>query len=1010
MNFLLEKTRVFLPQLENLIFSEKQKVTDFKYIPCGYKGITSAVPEVTDKWRDFSEFDRWGDTTDSHGWFYKKITVPENMKGKPVEFYFAVGDPFSKVDHDPQFTVYVNGKVNNGNDENHRYTLLEGSDEYEICIYAYTGMNRCRHSIVSFVATVDTLYKELYYALKVPYEALCLLQENSKEYADIIMHINNALNLIDIRVPDSQECRETCKKALDYLNNKFYGEYCHEQDANCICIGHTHIDVAWLWTLSQTREKVVRSFSTVLALMKQYPEYKFMSSQAQLYKYLKEEAPDLYEEVKEMVRQGRWEVEGAMWVEADCNLTSGESLVRQILYGKRFFKKEFNVDNKVLWLPDVFGYSAAMPQILRKSGVDKFVTSKIGWNEYNMMPYDTFMWHGIDGTPVFTHFLTAQETDKNNRIETFTTYTGKLDPTHLKGAWNRYQQKHLNNEVILTFGYGDGGGGTTQKDMEYYKYAKQGIPSIPNAKIEFAGTFLDRIKSRMENQPKMPHWTGELYLEYHRGTYTSNACNKRNNRKSEFLYQNLELFSEINRLINKGDYPKSEIDDGWECILLNQFHDIIPGSSIAPVYEESTRQYEAIGKVGNELLNTAENELAANINTDGGIVVFNPLSFENSGVADVDGEKIYAENIPAKGWKVIKGNESKGSVKLSDKYLENDYFIVEFNSDYTISRIFDKRENREVLKNGEKANVIEAYEDFPRAYDAWEISVYYKEKRWEINDVSSVRELSDGVRKGFEITRKYHNSTITQKIYLYNDIDKIDFETSAEWYEEHILLKAAFPVEINADKATYEIQFGSVQRPTHTNTSWDEAKFEVCAHKYADISECDYGVTLLNDCKYGHDIHNGVMRLTLLKCATHPSPVADKGHHEFTYSLRPHSGDFRHVDTVRLAYDLNNPMTAFKIGAHKGTLPESYSFVNVSQNNIVIDTVKKAEDSDSTVIRMYESWNKRTGGVKINFGFPVKNAALCDLMENEICKIPVFDNTVTLDVKPFEIVTVKVSN
>ncbi len=1007
MNFLLEKIRVFLPQIEEQIFAQKQTVTDFKYIPCGYKETGSGVPEVTDEWQNFGEFDRWGDSTDSHGWFYKKIVIPENMKGKPVEFYFAVGDPFQQVDHDPQFMVYVNGKVNNGNDEHHRYTLLEDADEYDIFVYAYTGMNRCRHSITSFISVVDPLYKELYYDIKVPYDTLCLLQENSKEYADIIMHINNALNMIDFRVPNSPECRKTCEDALNYLREEFYGKYCGEQDVNCICIGHTHIDVAWLWTLDQTREKVVRSFSTVLALMKQYPDYKFMSSQAQLYKYLKEEAPDLYEEVKEMVRQGRWEVEGAMWVEADTNLPSGESLVRQILYGKRFFNKEFGVDNKVLWLPDVFGYSAALPQILRKSGVDKFVTSKIGWNETNMMPYDTFMWHGIDGTPVFTHFLTAQRTDKNNKIETFTTYTAHLDPMHLKGAWNRYQQKHLNNEVILTFGYGDGGGGTTQMDMEYSKRTKMGIPSVPNSKIEFAGTFLERIKSRMENHPKMPHWRGELYLEYHRGTYTSNACNKRNNRKSEFLYQNLELFSEINRLINKGNYPKAEIDEGWECILLNQFHDIIPGSSIAPVYEESTRQYNAIKKVATDLIGNTQKEIAENIKTDGGIAVFNPLSFENSGVVDVDGEKLYAENVPAKGWKVIKGNESKGNVQLTDKSIENDYFILEFNDDYTLSRIYDKRENREVLRKGEKGNVIEAFEDFPRAYDAWEISVYYKEKRWEINDVSGIKALDEGVRKGIEITRKFNKSTITQKIYLYNDIDKIDFETSAEWFEEHILIKAAFPVDINADKATYEVQFGSVERPTHTNTSWDAAKFEVCAHKYADISECDYGVTLLNDCKYGHDIHDGIMRLTLLKCATDPSPVADKGHHDFTYSLRPHSGDFKHADTVRLAYDLNNPMSAVKVGKQDGSLPESYSLVSISEKNVVVDTVKKAEDSSGTIVRMYENWNKRVNAT-INFGFPVKKATLCDLMENDIEELAVVDNTVTLPVKPFEIVTVKV--
>ncbi len=1010
MDFLLEKLRVFLPQIEKLVFDYNEEITDFKYLPCGYKKTGSMPPAVTEEWSDFGKYDRWGDEKDSHGWFYKKIIVPEELKGKALEFYFEVGDYDRQVNHDPQFTVYVNGKISNGNDEHHRYTLLEGSDEYEIYIYAYTGMNTCRHEVVSRLLKIDPLYKELYYDLKVPYDTLCLLQANDKDYSDILMHINTALNMIDMRVPGSEACRKTSADALNYLKNEFYSSYCKEQEVNCICIGHTHIDVAWLWTLAQTREKVVRSFSTVLALMKQYPEYKFMSSQAQLYKYLKEEAPDVYEGVKEMVKAGRWEVEGAMWVEADCNLPSGESLVRQILFGKRFFKKEFNVDNKVLWLPDVFGYSAALPQILIKSGVDKFVTSKIGWNEYNQIPYDTFMWHGIDSTPVFTYFLTAQDTDKNNKLNTFTTYTPRLHPTYVKGAWNRYQQKHLNNEVILTFGFGDGGGGPTQDHLEHYNRMKKGIPSLSNTKMEFAGDFLERTKARTQNHPKMPHWVGELYLEYHRGTYTSNACNKRNNRKCEFLYQNLELFSEINRLLNKKGYPTDKINEGWECILLNQFHDIIPGSSIAQVYEESTRQYETIKENAAELLNNAQKDIAENIGTEGGVLVFNPLSFNNSGMVECDGEKFYVENIPAKGWKVVAENEGRGKVKIDGKTLENDFFTVQFADDYSISRIFDKRANRQVLKVGERGNVLEAYEDFPRAYDAWEISVYYKEKRWEIDDVSDVKILDEGIRKGFEITRKFDKSTITQKIWLYGDIDKIDFETSAEWYQEHILLKSAFPVDVNADKATYEIQFGSVQRPTHTNTSWDKAKFEVCAHKFADISECDYGVSLLNDCKYGHDIHGGVMRLTLLKCATHPSPVADKGHHDFTYSLRPHSGSFEHAGTVRLAYDLNNPMTAVKIGKQSGSLPESFSLVNVSHENIVIDTVKKAEDSDSTVIRMYESWNKKVPNATLSFGFEIKKAVLCDLMENEIEVLEIKDNSISIPVKPFEIVTIRVDN
>lgn len=1009
MDFLLDRVGAYLPNIEKLIFSKSIPLTGFKYLPCDYKKTGEGLPVVDEGWQVFSENDVWGLKPDTHAWFYKKLAVTDDMKDKKLVFYFSIGEPDKQVSHEAQFIVYNNGKIIQGLDEYHRFCELEADEngELEIYIYAYTSRYACKHLIVSSLNALDEFYKDLYFDFKVPYDTLKILDESTKDYADIIIHLNNAINMIDMRAPHSAECRESCEKAKKYLQEEFYGKCCKATDVNCICIGHTHIDVAWLWTLAQTREKVCRTFSTVVTMMKQYPEYKFMSSQAQLYEYIKEESPEIYEEIKRLVKEGRWEVEGAMWLEADCNLTSGESLVRQVLFGKRFFKKEFDVDSKVLWLPDVFGYSAALPQILRKSGVDKFVTSKISWNDHNCLPYDSFMWRGIDSTEVFTHFMTAQDTDKNNSKRRGVTYTAKLNPSQARGSWNRYQQKHINNESLMTFGWGDGGGGPVPEYLEYHRRMKHGIPSIPNTKIEFAGDFLNRAKAAAESNPKTPRWVGELYLEFHRGTYTSNAANKRYNRKCEFLYQNTELFNEINRVKNGGEYPQDKINSGWKCILLNQFHDIIPGSSVKEVYDESKVQYEEITAQANAMLSDAQTEIAAKINTDGGIAVFNPNSFVADGVIDVDGEKLFVKDIPAKGWRVVKANESCGDVKVSEKKIENDFFAVEFADDYSITSIFDKRNNRSVLAEGKRGNVIEAFEDFNNSYDAWELSKFHKEKCWEINDVQSVEILDEGVRKGFKVIRKFLTSTFEQKIWLYADIDRIDFETQADWQTEHIAVKAAFPVDINAEKATYEIQFGSVERPTHSNTSWDSAKFEVCAHKYADLSECDYGVSLLNDCKYGHDIHDNVMRLTLLKCPTHPSPVADKGHHEFTYSLMPHGGDYRQAGVVKQAYALNNPMYAVKLGKQSGSLPESFSFVSTSHENVVIDTVKKAEDSSSTIVRLYESWNKRVGAVEIKFGYDVKRVALCDLLENELETLTVENNTVTIPVKPFEIITLK---
>ena len=1006
MKFLNNKLSVFLRQLEPLIIDESVELLDWLFKPCGYKPSGDALPVVDDTWQTIGKYDLWGETKDSHGWFYKKVTVPDSMKGRAVRFYFHTVPDHANVDREPQFLVYVNGEITHGLDQNHRYVDLPEGDEFDIFVYAYTGLHACRHYLVSNLFVENETVQKLYYDLKVPSDVLKMYDENDREYNDILTRVNTAVNMIDLSVPRSEAFYKTAAEALDWLEENFYDGFCEDQGVNVICIGHTHIDVAWLWTLAQTREKTVRSFSTVVAMMEKYPEYKFMSSQAQLYQYVKEDSPATYEKIKKLVAEGRWEVEGAMWVEADCNLTSGESLVRQVLFGKRFFQKEFGVDSKVLWLPDVFGYSAALPQILRKSGVDKFVTSKISWNEYNMLPCDTFHWSGIDGTEIFSHFLTAQRFRKGEKPRTNTTYTAMLEPDYIKGTWNRYQQKHLNNEVIITFGHGDGGGGPMEEHIETHRRLQKGFPGVPNTKIEFAGDFLNRVKERTENNPKLPKWVGELYLEFHRGTYTSNALNKRNNRKCEFLYQNMELFCEMDRLLRGKAYPQEIINKGWECILLNQFHDIIPGSSIFEVYEESTRQYNAIKEAGNGVLDVAQADLLNNIDTQGGVAVFNPLSFTHSGDVELDGRHIYVRDIPAKGWKIVQGDESQGTVTVDEKHMENDFFVLEFAEDYSIRRLYDKRAGREVLQEGERGNVLEAYEDFPREYDAWEISCYYREKRREITDVSGVEVIEDGSRKGVKITRKFLRSVIEQTIWFYGDTDRIDFETAADWNEEHLLIKAAFPVAINADKATYEIQFGSVERPTHSNTSWDAAKFEVCAHKYADLSETDYGVSLLNDCKYGHDIHNGVMRLTLIKCATSPNIHADRCHHDFTYALRPHVGSFRHAGTVEAAYDLNNPLRAYRVGRQSGSLPESFSLVSCSAQNVVVDTVKKAEDSDSTVVRLYESWNKR-GDATLTFGVPFAKAWLCDLMENELEELPLNENSVTVPVKPFEIITVK---
>lgn len=1007
-NFTIDRIKQLLERLQQCLYRDRVSLPGWRYCDCGYKTDNTIPDKNSDAFRDFGEDERWGKEPDSHCWFCRHITVPAAWKGGDVRFSLRTGKEGQWDACNPQFIAYINGVLTQGLDVNHTELYLEGLEDFDLDLYAYAGMNGTLSEFSAELLLVNTACEKAYYDLRVPLEILEFSDPISKTYADVLRILNNAANLLDMRVLGSAEFTASCQAVSDYLKAELYGKYCKDQPETVICIGHTHIDVAWQWTLEQTREKVQRSFSTVLQLMKKYPEYKFMSSQAQLYAYLKEESPETYEEVKKMIAAGRWEVEGAMWVEADCNLSSGESLVRQVLFGKRFFRNEFGVDSKVLWLPDVFGYSAALPQILKKSGVDRFVTSKISWNETNQMPYDMFNWRGLDGTEIFSYFLTAQKKVRGEDPVIYTTYVSNNNPAMIAGTWDRFQQKEFSDQVINTFGFGDGGGGPTAEMLELRRRMENGFGECPNARIGTATDFLNHVAAMAEHDPRLPVWSGELYLELHRGTYTSIAKNKRNNRKSEFAYQNAEFFSTMGRELLCMAYPQEMLNRGWERILLYQFHDIIPGSSIKAVYDDCDRVYPVILDAANNVTGAVEQAIADNVTTNGGVLVFNPHSFPNSAVVKVNGESRYVENIPAKGYAVVTPKTLDNSVVLGDHTMENRFLKVVFDENFNISSLFDKDAGREVIDTAKGAgNQLEAFQDFPRAWDAWEISNYYTETRYAMNDVASVEPVRDGARSGFKVCRKFLDSTVEQYIWMYEDVKKVDFETKIDWKQEHLLVKVAFPVAINANRATYEVQFGALERPTHTNTSWDAAKFEVCAHKYCDFAEYDYGVAMMNDCKYGHDIHDGVMRLTLLKSSTYPNEAADRCLHEFTYSIAPHTGDYRAAGIVQMAYDLNNPMSAIPVPAQTGTLPASYSLVAVSAPNVILETVKKAEDSNATVLRMYEAYNKKADAT-VTLAYTPTRVTLVDMMENEIEEIPVSGSSFTLNVKPFEIVTVKV--
>ena len=977
-------------------------VSDIKYQETDYK-TDNTLPD--NNWNDMEILEG----ADKHYWLYSEFSTPTEDGG--YSYYLNVETGAMGWDaNNPQGLIYLNGKMMQGLDTNHTRVFLDPSTDYSAHIYLYTASAGQPLRIKMNTVRVHDNTEALYFDMLVPYEALYIYNENTSEYVDTLAVLEKTANIIDFRAPRSKEFYDSVELARQFIQSEYYGKMCSTKGKPTVhCIGHTHIDIEWLWHRRQTREKMQRSFSNIKALMDRYPEMRFTLSQPELYRYLKEEAPEKYEELKALVKEGRWEPEGAMYVEADCNLISGESFVRQILYGKRFFRDEFGVDNKVLFLPDVFGYSAALPQILKKSGINYFVTSKISWNDTNKMPYDSFMWQGIDGSEIYTTFITAQDARKNHQSYNLTTYVGQISSPYVLGAWDRYQQKEYNKNVIITYGFGDGGGGPTKNMLERYRRLEKGLPGYPVAKMNFVLPCLDECKREFdENSEKlsrMPKWVGELYLEFHRGTYTSIAKNKRNNRQTELKMQRTEGVM-YNDLLFGGDYDKPALDLLWRKTLHNQFHDIIPGSSIKEVYDGTDKDYAEIHGTLDRIFEDRISRIKSDISTEGGTFVYNPLGFACKGnVITEDGTVEIVDAVPAVGWSVVNVFDGN-TVSVSGNTAENDFYRVVLDESGRIVSLFDKEACRETVLQGSYFNEFQAFEDYPFNYDAWELSEYYKSKKYVLDDNAEITQIVDGSRSGFRIRKHYMDSVIEQDMWLYSTVKRIDFDTRIDWHQKHQVLKVAFPIDVHANEAKYEIQYGYVARPTHSNTSWDEAKFEVCGHRWADMSENGFGFSLFNDCKYGFNAEGSVMKLTVLKSASYPYPAADEGEHVLSYAITTHNGSIAESNIVQQAHLFNQPMYASKIKKQEGSLGESFSLVSCDNKNVIIDTVKKAEDSSDMIVRLYETYNSRNT-VKVSVAGDFKEAYLCDLMENQLEKLELNDGTVTVPVKNFEIVTVK---
>ena len=794
--------------------------------------------------------------------------------------------------------------------------------------------------------------------------------------AELLYALNASINAFDMNNASD------CEKSSEILENFIESHKAEASALELSITGHSHIDVAWLWPLSETRRKCSRTFSSMCRYIEDYPDFIYSQGQAQLYKYTKENYPELYKRIKAHVKSGRWEAAASMWVEPDCNIISGESLIRQILYGQNFCKKEFGKTVDFIWLPDVFGYSAAMPQIMKKCGIKYFSTQKISWNQFTRFPHHSFIWKGSDGTGILSHFLPSD------------TYNGRMLAGELRFTSYNFKEKGRSKKALYVYGFGDGGGGVTREQIENSAIFSD-LEGLPKLKKSGIGEFFRELEKEYRD---LPEWSGELYLEYHRGTYTSQAFIKRENRKNEFLLKTAEF---ISTLSGNSSNDSGKLGKAWELLLLNQFHDIIPGSSIAKVYEDARIDHAEIRNICSSIIDSG---IKKSPGKGKSLLIFNPSPFERKEFIRKGKDHYYVE-LPSWGMaKAEKTDKCDDPVKSSGNALENKHLKVVFNKDGTIKSLLHKDSGRETFAS--PANVFQFFEDYPVNYDAWDIDIFYQEKPLSLKaSVSWEKAESDQFCGRLVCVRNYGNSSFRQTIELKSGSRRLDFITEADWHEKHCLLKVAFPADLLADKAVYEIQFGHVERPNHSNRTSDMAMFEVCAQKWADVSEEGFGLAVLNDCKYGFDCQGSELRMSLLRSPTAPDPHADEGMHKFTYSLMPHSGSFKEAGVIKEAYGLNCELYESQASGEEST----FSFASCDADNIVIDTVKTSEDGKDVILRIYES-HKKSCSAHLKTGWKAEKAFECDMLENKESELKIRkDGKIEVSFKPFEIKTVRLS-
>ncbi|GAC1443449.1 MAG: alpha-mannosidase [Chloroflexota bacterium] len=738
--------------------------------------------------------------------------------------------------------------------------------------------------------------------------------------------------------------------------------------------GHAHLDLIWLWPLEETRRKARRTFSTITGLMDRYPEFRFNQSTAQVYAFIEEDDPHLFGRIQEKVATGQWEPVGGMWVEPDINMPAGESLVRQLLYGQRYFQRAFGKMHTVCWLPDCFGFAPGLPQILRLAGIENFFTIKLTWSETNVFPYDLFWWEGLDGSRVLGHMFNNpghRETDTGG-------YNGDSGPFALVNTWRNYRGKDASPQSLLSIGYGDGGGGVTAEMVEQVR-TLESFPTLPRAHFGSVEDFYDRTRDAVGNR-ELPTWLGEMYLELHRGTLTTQGRTKRLHRQAERALVAAEVLASMSYLLG-GEEPRS-LESQWRILLRNEFHDVLPGSSIREVYaraeeELATVVSESENVIASELDNVAGALLRPG--EDAALLVVNPdiserpvrLQFAGSfsGAQEVEGGSVLCgdQTVPGLGARILVDSTVPGELSVSTGHLENEYVRVELADNGSLRSVYHKSARRETLAG--RGNQLWAYVDKPSQWDAWDIDAGYVRQGEELEALESIDVVESGPhRAAIRLVRRFRHSTVTQDIRLWANSPRVEFRTTLDWHDRRWLLKARFPLAVRANHATFETAFGVLQRPTHRNTSWESARFEVAGHRFADLSEPDYGVALLNDGKYGHHALGNELGLSLLRSPIYPDPLADEGIQTFTYALYPHRGTVYEGGVLAEAEDLNRPLLALPVRAHaQGPVNDlalvrdgvTWQALRLDGLPLALGSLKVAEDGGRLVLRTYEPGGAR---------------------------------------------------